>query len=326
MRFEARPGSSVSGDPFSRQNAPFVQYWTGARVFAPTGLLSTIKHLLMSNENSTHQHGHARVSAHARIPEQARASASGDMLAMVQAQGEVPALGQARWLAAGFAVCAVATGTLLVSHIAGAGAGGGRSFAEMLKAEAANQLSDAFIHGGFIVTLCALMVCFTIWSRMLGPGRVPVIVGMVTFCVGCGGLIASMLVDGFVSPAIAARFADAVVVTAGTGAGGAATDGAATMGGVAMARVLLIFCGTLIRFLMPLGLSVQAVAMVSWSSVLMAGGSVARVVGSFGAICAVGTLVVLLAFPHLSMHLLPGAILGQVIWYLGVAVVLWRQR
>jgi hypothetical protein len=33
------------------------------------------------------------------------------------------------------------------------------------------------------------------------------LLGLVAFCIGCGGLIASMIVDGFVSPAIAARFA-----------------------------------------------------------------------------------------------------------------------
>lgn len=52
-----------------------------------------------------------------------------------------------------------------------------------------------------------LIVCFLFLSRLLGSARVAVVVGLVAFCIGCGGLIASMIVDGFVSAAIAARFA-----------------------------------------------------------------------------------------------------------------------
>jgi len=213
-----------------------------------------------------------------------------------------------RGLAAGFAVCAVATGTLLASHPSG----GGGSFAERLKAEGANQVSDAFVHGGFIVTLCALMVCFAIWSRMLVRmldwARVPVIVAMVTFCVGCGGLMASMVVDGFASPAIAARFA-------------AAGD----PDSLANAKVLLIFCGTLIRILMPLGLAMQAAAMLSWSWVLVNAAGWSRAVGVFGAVCAIASLILLLAFTDLSARLLPAVILMQVIWYCGLAALLVRR-
>jgi acyl-coenzyme A thioesterase PaaI-like protein len=92
--------------------------------------------------------------------------------------------------------------TLLVNYPSGAAG----TFADTLRAEASHQLADALVHGGFIITLCALMVCFTIWSRMLGSQRVAVLIGMVSFCVGCGTLIASMILDGFVTPALAARF------------------------------------------------------------------------------------------------------------------------
>jgi hypothetical protein len=120
------------------------------------------------------------------------------------------------------------------------------------------------VHGGFIVLQCVLMVCFVIWSRMLGSRRLAVVVGMVMFCVGCGALIGSMLLDGFVSPALEARY------TADPGS----------------ARILLSFCGTLMRFLMPLGLMLQSVAMLSWSSVLLKEAGVTRAAGVFGVVCA----------------------------------------
>src|SRR5580698_3479777 len=106
-------------------------------------------------------------------------------------------------LAGAFAVCALATAGLLLSHPDGAAG----SLADMVTAEAAHQLRDGLVHGGFIVTQCVLIVCFAIASRMLGSDRTAVVVGMVLFCVGAGLLIGSMILDGFVSPALAVRFA-----------------------------------------------------------------------------------------------------------------------
>jgi len=210
-----------------------------------------------------------------------------------------------RGLAAAFAGCAVATGTLLASHLPG----GGGSFAEVLKAEAAHQLSDAFVHGGFIVTLSVLIVCFAVWSRMLPRTldrvRIGATVGMVMFCVGCGGMMASMVLDGFAAPAIAARFV--------------AADAPDSL---ANAQLLFIFCGTLIRILMPLGLAFQAAAMLSWSWVLLQVAGCSRVVGVFGAACAIASLVLFLAFTKLSARWLPAVIITQVVWYFGVAASL----
>jgi hypothetical protein len=210
-----------------------------------------------------------------------------------------------RGLAAAFALCALATATLLAIHPSGSGG----SFADLLRAEARNQLIDGVVHGGFIVTLSVLIVCFVLWSRLLGTERVAAVVGLVAFCVGCGGLIASMLLDGFAVPAIAVRFA-----------------GAASPDDLATARTLLIFCGTLIRFLMPLGVLFQTAAMLSWSSILVAGGWPRRAVGVCGSVSAVVLIIALLVAPaKLTTHLLMMSIGLQVIWYLGLAALLTRR-
>jgi hypothetical protein len=210
-----------------------------------------------------------------------------------------------RGLAAAFALCAMVTATLLATHPGGSAG----SFTDVLRAEARNQLIDGVVHGGFIVTLSVLMVCFVLWSRLLGAARVSVVVGLVAFCVGCGGLIASMLLDGFASPAIAARFVEA--------------DGPDNL---ATARTLLIFCGILIRFLMPLGVLFQSVAMLSWSSTLLAGRWPQRAVGVFGSVCAVFLIIALLVAPaKLTAHLLMLAIGVQSMWYLGLAALLARR-
>jgi hypothetical protein len=212
----------------------------------------------------------------------------------------------ARALAAGLAVCGVATFALLLSH-PGAGA---QPFAELLKGEARDQLAAGIVHGGFIVTLGALLVCFVFLCRYLGQDRLPVVLGFVAFCVGSGALMASMLVDGFVTPAIAVRFANATV----------AAD-------LAAARTLLVMCGTLIRFLMPMGIIFQGIAMLGISWVFVGRGGFARGAGIYG--LPVGIIVCGMLFvvpPRMSEHALLLAIVLQAVWYFAVSVAVFGTR
>jgi hypothetical protein len=205
----------------------------------------------------------------------------------------------ARALAAGLALCGVATIALLASH-PGAGA---QSFAELLKGEARDQLAAGVIHGGFIVTLGALLVCFVFLCRYLGQERLPVVLGFVAFCVASGALMFSMLVDGFVTPAIAVRFTTTVPAD------------------LASARTLLVMCGTLIRFLMCMGIIFQGIAMLGISWVLVGRGGFARGAGIYGLLVGMTLCSVLFVVPRSRLeHVLLGAILLQAVWYLAVSV------
>jgi len=208
-----------------------------------------------------------------------------------------------RGLAAALALCALATLTLLASHPAPAGHG----LAELISSEARDRARDALVHGGFIVTLAVLIVCFVFLSRRLGSERVPVVAGFVAYCIGCGALMLSMIVDGFAVPAIAARFDPA---------GG---------GDLKSAETLFILCGTLIRFLMPLGLAFQAAAMLAFSAVILRSGGWGRAVGVLGVAAALLLGGALLAVPPRgAMHVLLGGIVLQALWYFGLAGLLWR--
>jgi hypothetical protein len=210
-----------------------------------------------------------------------------------------------RALGAAFAVCALATLALLASHPAPAGHG----LVDLIKAEARDKVRDALVHGGFIVTLAALIVCFTFFSRRLGMERVPVVAGLVAYCIGCGALMLSMLIDGFAVPAIATRFNDAP-------------------GGVDLksAETSFLLCGTLVRFLLPLGLLFQAAAMLAWSAVIVRNAGWRRAVGVFGVAAALLLGATLLAVPPmLEQHLLIGGIVLECLWYLALAGLLYDR-
>ena len=205
-----------------------------------------------------------------------------------------------------YAICAIATLGLLANHPGG----GALTFADMLKGEARDQFMDGIVHGGFIMTLSTLIVCFVYLARHLGNSRLPVVIGFVAFCIGAGAIMASMIVDGFATPAVAARFANDT-----------------SPDKLAMARSILIVFATLIRFLMPMGLLFQAIAILGWSTEIVRRPGFGRVSGGLGII--VGALVIagLAAVPAgMIDHVLLVAIVLQGVWYLSVTLYLFTTK
>jgi hypothetical protein len=211
---------------------------------------------------------------------------------------------QSRRLAGAFALCGLGTLVLLANHPASAA----RDFAGVLREEAANQLMDGLVHGGFIFVLAALIVCFVLLARRLGCGRVAVVVTVVAFCIGCGAFMASMLVDGLVIPAVAARYVD--------------VDAPEKL---AAAKALFVFAGALISFLMPLGIAFQSIAMMSLGGLFVAGPPRRRVAGLAGVSFGALILVLLVGSPaHMASHVLLGSIALIAVWYFVLAALLWH--
>lgn len=207
-------------------------------------------------------------------------------------------LGQ-RSLACVFALCALAMVALLSDHPAG----GGHTFTEVLQAEARNQVTDGVVHGGFILISAVLVACMVGLARILGSARMAVTMGFVAFCVGAGALMMSMLLDGLVIPAIAARCLSEN-----------------TPASLASAQTLLLFCGTCIKFLMPIGLLSECAAMLSYSVVMVARRWLWT--GWFGILAGSAALSVSLLL-GVGTALVIGGILALCVWYLCVAVMLW---
>jgi hypothetical protein len=209
-----------------------------------------------------------------------------------------------RVLGAAFALCGAACLMLMLNHPRNPV----QTFPDLLKSEAQNQFVDAFVHGGFMVTLGVLAVCMVLLGRRLGSTKVSVVIGLMAFLAGCAVLAASMTLDGLVTPALAARFAG--------------TDNAEDLH---TAKTLFILLGMLIRFLMPIGFLLQFIAMFSLSSVVVRNRGLARLAGVFGLLAALIWAVALTAAPAaLAMHVALGGILLQAIWYLMLSTVLFR--
>jgi hypothetical protein len=201
-----------------------------------------------------------------------------------------------RALACAFALCSAATLILLSAHPAAAE----HTIAEILQAEVRDQARDGVVHGGFIVISALLIVCMAELARVLGSARALVTTGFVAFCVGAAALMMSMTLDGLVVPAIAKR---------------CLSEGTAQS--LASAQTLLLFCGSCIKVLMPMGLLFEGVAMLSYSVAAFARRW--AWLGAFGVAAGIGILSSPLLLPALGPHLLIGAIVVQSAWYLGIA-------
>jgi hypothetical protein len=215
-------------------------------------------------------------------------------------------LNSGRGLAAALLCCALITLLLLANHPPGAG----HTLIEVITAEARDQRADAIVHTGFVVTLAFLIVCLVSVARLLGPTRPTVLTGLVSFCVGSGMLMLSMVLDGLAVPAIAVRFV-------------AVSDPAALL----PARTALMFCSVLIGILMPLGLLFQTATMLSWSiaiATLQGTRPGLRLAMAVYGVLATALLVcgLLLAPAGLSGHVLLGAIVLLALWYAALALLI----
>jgi hypothetical protein len=133
-------------------------------------------------------------------------------------------------------------------------------------------------------------------------------VTVVTFCIGSAALMASMLVDGLVIPGVAARYVNVDAPEKLTAA-----------------KAVFVFAGTLITFLMPLGLAFQSISMLSLGGLLIAGPPQRRAAGTFGTGAGILILAAVAAAPAaMAAHVLLGGIVLIALWYFVLAALLWR--
>jgi hypothetical protein len=180
-------------------------------------------------------------------------------------------------------VMGIASIALLASH---PGDGPAHDFAGVLKAEATNQFVDGIVHGGFVAVLAIELFCYAIFSARMKSSAAAT-AGLVFFGMGVAFLSASMLLDGLVTPAIAAKYL-------------------AAPNKIEFAKSLFVLVGTMIRFVMPIGLAFQSAAMAAWGLALFASRT-SRAAGAFGLVAGVALLA---AFAATATSMNPIVLMG----------------
>jgi hypothetical protein len=206
----------------------------------------------------------------------------------------------------GIGLLAIATGVTAFALLAGHPDAAAKTFADVLRNEAAGRVADAIVHGGFIVVLALQTICYAALSARIGWRRVTALAGFVLFAFGAAFLAASMLLDGLVTPALAARYV-------------------AEPANIDFAKALFRLVGTLIGLLMPIGLAFQSLSIAAWGWALVASG-VSRIAGVLGLALGGAAFAALAATAGaISPLVLMGSIAVTSLWAIIAGIVLLRR-
>jgi len=165
------------------------------------------------------------------------------------------------------------------------------------------------VHGTVIAFMLALLYGFTIYSMRRGLRREAVVGALVAYAAGVGVLILAALIDGFLIPLVAARYAGVPPDVLRVGAG------------------VLTLCGAAIQVLSKFGVIALSAAIALWSTDLLRGRGVLRGAGIVGYAAALIPLGVLFAGGEFLVPMtLSIIVIAQGIWYLAIATLLIRGR
>jgi len=197
----------------------------------------------------------------------------------------------------------IATGIASIALLLNHPAEQATDFNGLLREEAANQMINAIVHGGFMVVLAIQLVCYAVFTGRAGWAKSLAIAGFTFFAVGAAFQIASLLVDGLMIPAIAQRYL------------------AAPPDRLPFGRTLFALCGIAVQFLMPIGIGFQAAGIVSWGASLARSGT-----GIAGLVLGLATMVAIVAGALTgAQHLLLIAIALLAFWAIVAGIALLRR-
>jgi len=184
-----------------------------------------------------------------------------------------------------------------------------RSHGDILTQVVALGPMDRFMHGSVIAVVLALVYGLAVFSLLRGFGRECVLAGFIAYALGSVSWVGAALVDGFLVPDIAGRFA-----------GGSAAE-------LDTARALLVFCAIVIQTLTKFGLASVSAGILSWSLDLLRSAGAPRNVGIIGLLAgSLPPIVVLASGMTITAHSLVVIVLAQTVWYFGIATLLIRRR
>ena len=185
--------------------------------------------------------------------------------------------------------------------------GAARGSADVLAQLAALSTADEIVHGVLIVLIGALLFGFTVFSQRCGLHRGVVLFGLIGFALASAGMIGEALLDGFLIPALAARYASASPQDSD------------------IALHVIAAAGAAIQILTKFAIAVTAVAVTSWSVALVRSSGASRLAGVVGFVSAAVAIVVLVSTHRLNPHTL-GVIVGvQSLWYGTIGILLMRR-
>ncbi|HEX3462880.1 MAG TPA: hypothetical protein VHS78_02335 [Candidatus Elarobacter sp.] len=166
--------------------------------------------------------------------------------------------------------------------------------------------TDEAVHAIVIAAACGLLFGLASFAMRRGLRDAGVLAGLTAYAVGTGPAIAAGLIDGFLIPAIAARYA------------------AAPPQAVDTALQLLAVCAAAIQITTKTWLLATSFAVLIWSFGLMRLGGLPRTAGAAGIVATAVVLAVLAFTTNVNPHSLGIVVLVQTLWYVAIGALMIR--
>lgn len=169
--------------------------------------------------------------------------------------------------------------------------------------------ASAVVHGTLIGVIGVLFLGFTVLGDLLGPSKLSVRGGLIAYAIGSISMTAAALTDGFILPALAARYASE------------------QSGALESFRESSFLLSLALAAAARLGVFSFSLAVTLWSLRLLRRNGITLVIGVLGLVVGAGPIVLLL-LGHLrvNFHGMMAFIISQVIWYVAIAVQMIRGR
>lgn len=183
-------------------------------------------------------------------------------------------------------------------------------FSDLIELEIRHRLVNEFVHGGAIALFLTLLAGHIALARLLGAATIPVAIAVTAFGGGCALITASLVLDGFVVPALAQQYHAVKDLTLQQSIEG-----------------LVRFCATSIRILMPMALLSFAVSALAWCAPLLRLGGRSRLAGAASGVTgAIVVTTISAAAPAALDHAVLGSLLLVALWHLALAGTFVRVR
>lgn len=183
-----------------------------------------------------------------------------------------------------------------------------QTFADVIDSEIRNRVANQLVHGSAIVVLGLLLAAHICFVRLTRSTGIAAAIAVTAFGIGCALMTASLIQDGFVTPALALKYRSANDPTVQQ-----------------TIEALIRFCGINIGTLMPMALLSFATSAIAWGAHLTHIKGPSHVAGVLSAL--LGLLIgvgLWAATPKTTGYVLMGGLSLVALWQLAFAVILFK--
>lgn len=180
--------------------------------------------------------------------------------------------------------------------------------ADVLAKILAVRAADQAVHAAAIAAVIGLLFGFVVFVLRRGLRDSTALAALVSYSIGTVAVVGAGSIDGFIIPALAARYA------------------AASHGEIAVALQLITVCAIAVQTLTKIWLVATSVAVIVWSARIVRGTRTLRAVALLGFVSSMLVIAGTVLVANFNPHSLGLIVLVQTLWSIAIGVLMIREE